>query len=628
MTALLLIDWSRLRPEYLFGGQVLERTPAGLTIIYSIGVGVLLVILLVSFLENFRRPKLTFERDLPREVNRKIAQTRANRSLTVWLGVFVVLAFFVYGFQVYWTRYADDTNEQFQALSYKDLRNRRVNAASLRGWMLDRTGKLDAALAYYKVDKDGNIVRTFPLEQEMAHLLGTERGTPGLERTLYKKDADPMPEAWEILTKYKKPEPENKDVRITIDKDLQAYSAKLLEGKKGAIVVLNPQTGDVLAIYSNPSYSLNDVQTTEGYLKLEGDKRNKPLLSRATREYYTPGSTFKTLTMMSAFRGGKQDFIGTDLAAPDCYTPFRGSRPICDAGGSCEICSPSVPLREAFKVSSNQYFAELGNFLGRERMGETARLVGIAAVDKREDALTQGYYADIWNTSDKRIANALKPARSTMVVGKDLTLYDFGLEGMGQGLASQMTPFQMALIASTPANMQGMLMMPRIEADLQPKMFSQVLTPQQAAAVREIMSTVTEEAGGTGGVVKSKLAGTGIMAGGKTGTAEKEADRYDPKTGERMFILKHKKGENGETIEYKDYLSYERTDGWFICIAPLENPQVAIAVVIEDIGSRFGGQTAAPVAADVILKARELGLLGDRYKAAAAPRQALPKKRK
>ena len=306
---LFLIDWSKWRPENLFGGQVLERTPAGLTIIYSIGVGVLLVILLVSFFENFRRPKFVFERDLPREVNRKIAQTVANRSLMVWLGVFVVLAFFVYGFQVYWTRYADDTNEQFQALSYKDLRNRRVNAASLRGWMLDRTGKLDAALAYYKVGKDGAIVRNFPLEKEMAHLLGTERGTPGLERTLYKKDADPMPEAWEILTKYKKPEPENKDVRITIDKDLQAYSAKLLEGKKGAIVVLNPQTGDVLAMYSNPSYSLNDVQTTEGYLKLEADKRNKPLLSRSTREYYTPGSTFKTLTMMSAFRAGKQDFL-------------------------------------------------------------------------------------------------------------------------------------------------------------------------------------------------------------------------------------------------------------------------------------------------------------------------------
>jgi peptidoglycan glycosyltransferase len=620
---LLFIDWQKLRPEYLFGGQVLERMPAGLTILYSIGMGVLLVFLLIGFFENIRRPKFLFERDLPREVEKKLTRTIANRGLRAWYVVFVLLAFFVFGFQVYWTRYADDFNEEFQALSYKDLRVRRTTAASLRGWMLDRTGRLDQALAYYKIDSDGDIVRAFPLEKEMAHLLGTERGTPGLERTLYRKSgSDPMPEAWEILKKYKKPEPENKDVRITIDRNLQAYAAQQLQGKKGAIVVLNPQTGDVLAMYSNPSYSLADAQTNTGYYRLEGDKANKPLLSRATREYYMPGSTFKTLTMTSAFRAGKQDFLGSDLPAPDCYTPFPGSKPICDAGHSCEICATGVGIRDAFKVSSNQYFAELANFLGRERMAETARLFGIAAVDKREDALTQGLFPDIWNASDRRIANSISPSRSTIVVSKDLTLFDFGLEGMGQGLASQMTPFQMALIASAPANLKGLLMKPKIEFDLQPQVFSQVLSPQQAAEVREIMSTVTEEAGGTGGAVKSALAGTGIIAGGKTGTAEKEnVPRFDPKTGERMFVLKTRKGPNGETITYKDYLTYDRTDGWFIAIAPLENAQLAIAVVIEDIGDRFGGQTAAPVAANIILKARDLGLLGDKYKprATAAP---------
>jgi cell division protein FtsI/penicillin-binding protein 2 len=621
----LLIDWQKLRPEYIFGGQVLERTPAGLTIFYSLGVAALLVLLLLAFLETFRRPKFVFERELPPEVNKKLSLTRANRSLRVWFVVFVLLAFFVFGFQVYWTQFADDSNEQFQALSYKDLRNRRANAATLRGWMLDRSGRLDQALAYYKLDSDGDILRSFALEKEMAHLLGTERGTAGLERTLYRKTADPIPEAWDMLFKYKKPEPENKDVRITIDRNLQAFVAEELKGKKGAVVVLNPQSGDVLAMYSNPSYSLAEAQTNTGYLKLEGDGANKPLLSRATREYYVPGSTFKTLTMISAFRAGKQDFLGSDLPAPDCYTPYPGSKPICDAGGSCEICATGVPIREAFKVSSNQYFAQLANHLGRERMGETARQVGIAAVDKREDALTQGYFPDIWNASDKRVANAISPARSTMVIGKDLSLYDFGIEGMGQGLASQMTPFQMALIASATGNLQGNLMRPKIEFDVQPAVFSQVLTPQQASMVRDIMSTVTEEPGGTGGAVRSALAGTGIVAGGKTGTAEKDdVPKYDPKTGQRAFVIKKKKNANGEMVEYKDYLTYDRTDGWFICIAPLDDPQLAIAVVIEDIGNRFGGQTAAPIAANVILKARDLGLLGDRFK----PKPASVKKKK
>ncbi len=619
---LLQFDWNKLRPEQLFGGQVLERTPAGLSIVFIVGIGILIGFLVLSFFDNFSRPTFNFERGLPREVKRKLTQTITNRSLRVWQFVFILLAFTVFGFQVYWTYYADDSNEQFQALAYKDLRNRRTSAAALRGWMLDRTGKLGASLAYYKVNGKGEIDRTFALEKEMAHFLGTERGTPGLERTLYNMNADPMPEAWEILTKYKKPEPEQKDVRITIDRDLQAYVAKQLEGKQGGIVVMNPQTGDVLAMYSNPSYNLSDAETLDGYLKLEADKEHKPLLNRATREFYIPGSTFKTFTMVSAYRAGRQDltFPGRPSSAdPPCYTPFRGSKPICDAGGSCHACSENIPIREAYKVSSNQYFAQLANALGRDRLAETARIFGITPTDTPEEALSQGFFAEIWNASNRRIANSLAPARSTIVTGKELTLFDFGQEGMGQGMAGQMTPFQMALIASAPANLQGRLMKPKIEADIPPQMFSQVLTPQQAAIVREIMSTVTEESGGTGGRVKAKLAGTGITTGGKTGTAEKDGVPAYDRNGRRITVTKRKKNEAGEWISYR-----RRTDGWFVCIAPLESPTLAIAVVVEDIGGGYGGTTAAPIAADVILKARELGLLGEKY----APKQAAPAPKK
>lgn len=624
---LLQFDWNKLRPEQLFGGQVLERTPAGFSIVFIIGIGILLGFLVISFFDNFSRPKFIFERDLPREVKRKLTQTITNRSLRVWQFVFILLAFTVFGFQVYWTYYADDSNEQFQALAYKDLRNRRTSAAALRGWMLDRTGKLGASLAYYKVNGKGEIDRTFALEKEMAHFLGTERGTPGLERTLYSMNVDPMPEAWEILTKYKKPEPEQKDVRITIDRDLQAFVAKQLEGKQGGIVVMNPQTGDVLAMYSNPSYNLSEAETLEGYLKLEADKEHKPLLNRATREFYIPGSTFKTFTMVSAFRAGRQDLTYPGRPAPDCYTPFRGSKPICDAGGSCHACAENIPIREAYKVSSNQYFAQLANGLGRDRLAETARIFGITPTETPDEALSQGFFPDIWNTSNRRIANSISPARSTIVTGKQLSLFDFGQEGMGQGMAGQMTPFQMALIASAPANLQGRLMKPKIEADLPPQMFSQVLTPQQAAVVREIMSTVTEESGGTGGRVKAKLGGTGIVTGGKTGTAEKDGVPAYDRNGKRITVTKRKKNEAGEWITYEDPVFRRRTDGWFVCIAPLESPTLAIAVVVEDIGGGYGGTTAAPIAADVILKARELGLLGEKYTPKAAT-PAAPRRRR
>ena len=225
LLTLMQIDWNKWKPENLFGSQVLERTPAGLTIVYLVAVGILVGFLVLTFYDNFRRPKFTFERDLPKEVRRKMTQTVANRSLRIWQIFFVIIAMTVFGFQVYWTYYADDSNEQFQALAYKDLRNRRTTAASLRGWMLDRTGNLASSLAYYKLDKNGDIVRGFALEKEMAHILGTERGTPGLERTLYKRRTDPMPESWDVLTRIKKPQDEQKDVRVTLDRDLQAFIA-------------------------------------------------------------------------------------------------------------------------------------------------------------------------------------------------------------------------------------------------------------------------------------------------------------------------------------------------------------------------------------------------------------------
>jgi cell division protein FtsI/penicillin-binding protein 2 len=441
-----------------------------------------------------------------------------------------------------------------------------------------------------------------------------------------------MPESWNVLTRIKKPQDEQKDVKVTLDRDLQAYIATQLEGKKGAVVVMNPQTGDVLAMYSNPSFSLSEAQSLDDYLKLEGNKRDKPLLNRATREFYVPGSTFKTFTLISAFRAGKQNAMFPSY--PGGFIPVRGSRPIVDAtqklgadgsvGGVCDGGCQEKDITFAYKVSSNQYFAQLAIELGRERLRETATLLGIAGVDSPEDALLQRFFPNIWNTSTPNIANSLAPQQSTLVTGKDISLYDLGIEGMGQGFAGQMTPFQMALIASAAGNMEGKLMKPRIELDQPPEAFSQVLSPQQAAAVRMIMSTVTEEPGGTGTVISSKLAGTGIRTGGKTGTAEKLAPQYDS-AGKLMTTTRRRKNADGQMEDYKVPVMYERTDSWFISIAPVERPQVAIAVVVE--GGGYGARTAAPIAANVILKARDLGLLGEQFKP-KAPAAKPPAKKK
>lgn len=621
---LAMSSWLSL--DDIFGKQVLERTPAGLTILYLIGMAIVIGLIAVAFLGEVSRPGYRSEFGLSNQTLKKLARFAANRSVNYWQVVFCMLAIAVFGFHLYWVYFAAESNEKFKSLAYKDQRNRRTAAADLRGWMLDRTGKLENALAYYKVGQDGSIVRSYGLDREISQILGTDRGSPGLERSLYKRSDDMMPESWDILMRIRRPEDDNKDVKTTLDKELQSYIADQLAGRAGAIVVLDPQTGDVLAMYSNPSYSISEAQSLDGYLALEGNIRDKPLLKRATREFYLPGSTFKTFTAIAAFRAGKQS--ATFPSYPGGFKPTSNSRPIVDASqnladdgtvsGGCAGGCEEKNITLAYKVSSNQYFSQLAIALGRDRLKETAEVLGMLGVDTPAEALLPRYYPEIWNTSSPLIANAMAPQRSTIVTGKDISLFDLGISGIGQGYAGQITPFQMALIASAVGNLDGKLMKPRIEMDVQPVAYSQVLSPQQAAALRSIMSTVTEEPGGTGTVLSAKLAGTGIRTGGKTGTAEKMAQAFDA-DGKLRTETRRRRNENGELEEYKVPLMFKRTDSWFITIAPIERPRVAIAVVVE--GGGTGGRTAAPIAANVILKARDRGLLGEQYK----PQPARPK---
>ena len=308
---------------------------------------------------------------------------------------------------------------------------------------------------------------------------------------------------------------------------MQAFAAKQLEGKKGAIVVINPQTGDVLGIYSNPTFALSEVNTADDMHKLERDMMNKPLVSRAMREYYVPGSTFKTFTMIGAFRAGKQNSMFESTAGG--YEPFRGSRTITDANRGCEPPYGCITLNieQSFEASSNQYFSRMAVELGSTKMAETARLVGIDPVEDRADALNRPFQRDIWNASNAKIKGALALRQSTIVTGKigaNFSAYDLAIQGMGQGLAGQITPFQMAMIAAAAGNLQGNLMKPKIEFDLPPQVHANVLSPQHAAEVRQIMLTVTRGSGGTAKNVAA-IVGSEIFVGGKTGTAQKRSSK-------------------------------------------------------------------------------------------------------
>jgi peptidoglycan glycosyltransferase len=589
--------------------QVPERIPALLTLIYLGGLLLVVLLLLVSLFLNRRRGvsvAAAVPEDLPPEVRRKLGSTSTNRGLRALRWIFVLLSVSVFAFHIYWTHYAPESNAKFEELSYKDLRNRRLSESTLRGWLFDRSGKLENALALYRRDSSGNIYRDYPMDKAMAQLFGSDLGDPGLERALFGTQSGALPEALEVVRGKTVEFTGNKDVRLTIDRDLQQAAVDQLKGKHGAVVVLNPQNGEVLALYSEPSYSLKDVDDEKTWIKLEANQRDKPLVSRALGAYYIPGSTFKTVIMTAAFLAGEQDTEFT--CSGGGYYAAPGANVILDDGGAGEVHG-RIGIDTAYEVSCNQYFAQMGVKLGAERLKYAAQLLGIGTYDTPAEALRGRKEPEIWNASTDAVKRALAPREATIVTGKQVTRYDLALIGYGQGYAGQMTPFQMALAAAAIGNMDGRLMKPKIEFDRPPEMFKQVMTPQVAATMRGIMGLVTGGPSGTARGVFAPIKAAGLNTGGKTGTAQKTEPLYDPKTGAPKTRHRVEKDSKGNIIrEYEETIMDEehpRIDAWFLCIAPLERPQLAIAVIVE--GGGYGSKSAAPIAAALVLKAKDLG---------------------
>ena len=588
-----------------------EKFPAWLTLIYVSGLAVIALLLVVSIFRN--RPwrsaatVATAPGNLPKEVRKRLGATTTNRGLRVWRWLFVIAVIFVFGVHVYWARYAAERNQKFQEMSYKDLRNRRLSESTLRGWIYDRKGR---PLAFYKKDSEGNIMRAYPMDSALAHIVGSDRGEPGLERALFGTESGAVPEVWQIIRGQTVEQKLNKDYTLTIDRDLQQAVVDQLKGNHGAVVVFNPQTGDVLAMYSNPSYSLKDVSDSAAWIRLEGDKKEKPLLNRALNEYYVPGSTFKTVMMYTAFRNGMQNIRFTTSGG---FSPEGCGRTITDDNGACEACG-NIGIDAAYQHSSNIYFSYMGTQLGGEKIRDTAKLLGIGAYDSVTGEGQGRREPEIWNASTSAIKNAIAPTESWLKAGKHSTRCELMYEGYGQGYASQMTPFQMALIISAAANLEGRLMKPKIELDRPPEVLNQVLSSQQALTIRGIMNMVTEGGTGTGAMAPVKAAG--IRSGGKTGTAQKQVPIIDPKTGQpkTRLVLEHDSkgniiGQHQETV----FADKPRSDAWYLSFAPLDKPTIAMAVLLEGPGpgiSFYGGKNAAPIAAQLILKANELGYLG------------------
>src|SRR5215470_15351983 len=337
------------------------------TIVLLIGMaGLVLALFISTWRYRSRAANLNqAEAKLPEDFGPRLTSRRLR--YVRWAFALMVVA--ALGFHAYWGLFASGPlgeSPVFAALKNKrDQRNRREAESAPRGWIYDRHHDPRRALAKYRY-LNGRIIRDYPLGPGAAHIVGygtLTRGEALIERAAAAaRPSQPEKSWWQKLTEFDgesaRP-PVGQDMVLTIDYDLQKAAAEQLQGKRGAVVMLNPQTGEILAMASAPSFDPGDVDNDVKWQEIWNDAGRKPLLNRALDEYYLPGSTLKTVTAAAAIEARLDDKTFT------CRGEAHGS----------------IGLLEAYTRSCNQYFAQLGVEVERQRMGEAASRFGLKVYD-------------------------------------------------------------------------------------------------------------------------------------------------------------------------------------------------------------------------------------------------------
>jgi peptidoglycan glycosyltransferase len=350
-------------------------------------------------------------------------------------------------------------------------------------------------------------------------------------------------------------------VYLTISPRAQqaAYQALLQNepGHDAGVVAINPSTGAILAMASNPTFDPNRYTTLDGTKldKIDLQYRHdpaQPLVDRATDMALPPGSSFKVVTSSAAFSTGKVANLNTTVNAPQPLNLPNGHQLNNDGGQSCGDGHPQVI--EAFWLSCNTAFGQIGMNLGGGTLRNFATRFG-------------------WNTP-LSIPMPVSPSVVPLVTDKSLTAYT----AIGQ-LSDVATPLQEAMDAAAIAN-GGKLMKPYLVQSVQapdlsttfnatPSMLSQAVTPQVAGEVGQMMVAVTQNPAGTAyQTAGPPTLGSKVVIAGKTGTAEN--------------------GVNNVGLN----------DAVFTCYAPATNPQMAVGVIVK--GGGFGADAAAPLAVKII----------------------------
>jgi len=384
-------------------------------------------------------------------------------------------------------------------------------------------------------------------------------GTTMIERTENAYLGGSADELWlgRLRDTFTGAEPRGASVELTIDTATQQAAWNALGGQHGAVIALEVSTGRILAMVSKPSYDPNilsvhsTAQAGAAYQELLNDP-DDPLINRTINALYPPGSTFKLVPAVAALESGV--VTPTQLIpAPHTFTLPGTTHALQNFGGAS--CSPAgeMTLHDAMVISCNTAFAALGVELGGQAMAYQAERFGFnSPFDVPMRTAISSFPTDDGFTPDRQ-----------------------GLAGIGQGDVTS-TPLQMAVVAAAIAN-NGNVMQPylvdlvrddRLEVVVQnsPRLIRSAMTPTTARLMTDMMVDTVNRGTGTSAQI------SGIQVAGKTGTAQTAAG-----------VAPH---------------------AWFVAFAPADNPQIAVAVIVErggDLASEAtGGRVAAPIARSVI----------------------------
>ncbi|MFD4659885.1 penicillin-binding transpeptidase domain-containing protein [Kitasatospora sp. NPDC058444] len=360
---------------------------------------------------------------------------------------------------------------------------------------------------------------------------------------------------WDAVARRRKP---GGDVHTTLNRAAQQAAMRGLGDQKGAVAAIEPATGRILALASTPSYDPGSfagygADDQEAWNRLQADP-DEPMLNRALRQTYPPGSTFKVVTAAAALTNGVVTDPGAPTGAPFPYVLPGTTTPLVNDTPACDV--PGMSLAAAMTLSCNSVFGYLGVRTGLDRMVATAENFGF---------------------NDPGLDVPVRAARSNFDTRMDEA--QLALSSIGQ-FDTAATPLTMAMVAAGVAN-DGTVMRPQLVDRLtrsdgvtvqlvRPSVYKRATTPAVAGQLRAMMTDVVENGTGTAARI------AGAVVGGKTGTAQ------------------HGAGNSG--TPYAWFIAWARPAGSDAV------PPVAVAVVVADSDATevTGGALAAPIARSVM----------------------------